>query len=91
MAEISLWEVVPDKTSPTWLEVKDPDDWYYATVRDDGCLEFMRFFNLPLSFEDRDPDDVDQVHICEIDEWIRRLEALKAVAVKYFGDKWSSA
>ena len=80
-----MWEVVEEKTKEHWLEVKDPEGWYYAIVRFDGCIHFNRCYNEPESFND---SMTNYLHICDIDEIINRLQELKKAALKHFGENW---
>ena len=80
------WAVVPENTTELWLSLREPDGWYRASVRSDGCLELYRHFNDP------DPktkeSDIAQMHICDLDDFIRRLEALRETAKVHFGRDW---
>ena len=87
MAE--LWEKTD--STPHRLVVQDPEKWYDADVRSDGCIDFTRYFNFPLDWPERDEDDVDcYIHICDIDDFIARLKALKQMAIEHFGDSWAA-
>jgi hypothetical protein len=66
-----------------WLDLEDPDGWYYASVKWDGCIHLYRCWNEPHSEEERD-----YYHICDIDYEIERLQALKEEALKHFGRDW---
>lgn len=86
-----LWEKqdqhdTPDsgKLSVTFIE---PNGWYEACVRWDGCMEFKRYFNTPFGGDSEDPV-MDRVHICDIDDLIKRLEALKVCAKEHFDEDW---
>ena len=88
-----LWEVVNDKTQDLWLEIKDPEGWYYAKVTWDGCIHFNRYFNAPKETQEKESEENrsdDYIHICSVDDMIQRLQALKIEAQKHFGDDWSS-
>jgi hypothetical protein len=79
------WQVVEEESRPHWLEVKDPEGWYEAIVKWDGCIELSRFFNLPLPRRADDEAQMeDHIHICDLDGFIARLQALKNVAREYF-------
>jgi hypothetical protein len=70
------------KDSPfLWLE--DPQGWWRAVVNDNGCVDFYRFHNEPL-YE----DDADYIHICNVDDFIERLQSLKEVAKQHYGETW---
>jgi len=62
----------------------DPEKFMRAYVRADGCLNLL-FYNDEWLF-DHDRHSYDW-HICEIDEAIERLQAIKEMAVKYFAEK----
>lgn len=66
-------------------EEEKPDSkdtyWYSARVRKNGCIEFTRYFNEPMS-KGADHAFVvytlcHQIHLCDIDEAIKILEELK--------------
>ena len=67
------------------LAVKDPDGWWSAVVKDDGCVDLRRYFNEP---NDGDPDMTDYIHICDLDDFIERLQALKTFAEIRFEVWW---
>ena len=73
------WKILEDKSSDSWLEVQDPEGWYSAVVRFDGCIHLNRHHNYPLSERDND-----YIHICDIDDMIERLESLKKLALDYY-------
>ena len=75
------WQTV-DK-SQYWIKVQDPEGWYEATIKGDGCINLQRFFNKPLN---KDPDSSNYLHICDIDTLIERLKALKQIAVAEWGE-----
>jgi hypothetical protein len=85
----SFWVIDEEKTQDGWLEVVHPKGWYSAIVRDDGCIHFYRYHNVPITDPEHDDDELtDYLHICDIDEEIRRLQALKTMARRQFGDWW---
>ena len=66
------------------LHLTSPDLFYYtARVKEDGCVDFHRYFN-----KDTASEGCDSIHLCDIDDEIARLQALKAEALKYFGKGW---
>jgi hypothetical protein len=91
-----VWAVLPEKSSPgVWLEVADPDGWYEAVVKWDGCIHFHHAGNVPFrddfghSTTARDKHACDDyIHLCDLDDMIARLQALREVAVGYFGETW---
>jgi hypothetical protein len=90
MAE--LWTVDKEKTQEHWLEVADPEGWYHAVVKWDGCIELERYFNIPATEDPERSDPAAEAdcgyHICDLDAEIARLQALKAEARKHFGEHW---
>ena len=80
------WEVVKDKTKPYWLELADPEGWWTAVVKWDGCIHLNHYYNTPFSDTDRKKEDgEDYTHICDLDDYIERLQELKAHALEHFG------
>lgn len=79
-----IWRTVSDKTNDAWLEVDDGEGWWSAFVKWDGCLEVTRYFNVP--YGEGNEDNESTIHICDLDEFIARLEALRALARQHFGD-----
>jgi hypothetical protein len=75
------WQVVAADTEPHWLALHDPEGWWDATVKPDGCIDIHRYFNAP-------GEDADDLHICDLDGLIARLQALKLEAAKHFGPEW---
>jgi len=87
------WKILPEKTTETWLQVEDPEGWYGAIVKWDGCIHFDAYANVPIHERTGDPKEehrelVDYIHICDIDDMIARLQDLREVAVSHFGEKW---
>lgn len=80
-----LWEVDESKTKDHWLQVRDPDGWWRATCKWDGCVELHRFFNDPDTADPHDEDDVDNLHICDLPAFIKRMQALLEMAQEFFG------
>ena len=80
------WRIPKDgKVADHWLDLEDPEGWYKASVRGDGCIHFNRAFN--LSYDERKPGDEeaeDYLHICDIDGLIARLQSLKQAALAHF-------
>lgn len=89
--EQKLWREVPEESHTAWLTLHDPEGWYTAGVKFDGCVHLHRYFNLPRHLrtkQDDERDAPDYYHICDIDEEIARLQAIKALALEYFGEHW---
>jgi len=82
-----LWKVDQEWASEFLLEIKDPEGWYRAAVRYDGCIDLYRYFNTPVGLDpENDREMTDDIHICDIDDFIARLQALKQEAHKHFGN-----
>ncbi len=83
------WKVTDD--SLCTISVEDEEGWYTAFIKKDGCLNFRRYFNVPLPLRVRarsyDEGD-DSLHICELDDMIEILQSIKVLAVKKFGNEW---
>ena len=80
--EIKLWKLKEDEPhdeySATFVEpFLDLEAW----VKKDGCMELKRFFN-------GNKEDFDQIHICDLDTFIARLQYLRFMLVDYFGGEW---
>ncbi len=65
-----------------WFDVIDPDGKYKANAKHDGCINYYRGIDSPC--------DCEQIHICDIDAEIARLQALKAIAIEHFGERWEA-
>ena len=77
-----------DPADPAFYHVKEPDGWYTARLKWDGCVEVARYFNYPAPEIEDDRQDIDSIHICSIDDFIKRLEGLKVVGREKFGEDW---
>ena len=64
------------------------DGWRMARVRTDGCVEYFRLHNNPWSGEDHPDDFACQIHLCDIDEEIARLTALKELVMQRYDGDW---
>jgi hypothetical protein len=89
--QYELWEVDQLKTNEYRLELHDPDDWYEAGVRWDGCVDLYQSSNRRLSEQkiNLNNPDVSYIHICDIDDFIKRLQDIKQKAIEHFGPHWS--
>lgn len=86
-----MWKVDKDNTKEHWLELSDEDGSYHASVKWDGCIHFDRYENIPATIdpERKGPGCCDSyIHICNVDDMIARLQALKQEALLHFGDGW---
>lgn len=72
--EKKFWKIT--KAEDHWLEVEDPEGWYSATIKWDGCVHFNRYFNEPMHSPSRSDEDIDYIHYCDLEQEIRRLQAL---------------
>jgi hypothetical protein len=78
----------------SWLDVvlddgslgEDGEAWWKATVKWDGCIHLNRYHNLPYPQPKDDRHALsDYLHICELDEFIEAMIALRDRAKEYFG------
>ena len=78
------------------LLLEDPDLWWKAVVRRDGCFELYKAHSEPFTASTStevftgyaDDFEADQIHICDIDNLIERLHSIKARAMKHYGPDW---
>jgi len=75
------WVLAAPPSLAHWLCLKDPNEVWRADVRPDGCVEIREDYNA-------DPNDSDMLHICNLDDFIVRLVALRDEAKKHFGEDW---
>ena len=80
------WDILLDESRPSWLEVRDPEGWRSAVVKFDGCIHYYRYFNTPQGMDPKQDEERNYLHICDIDEEIARLQALKATAQRWFAE-----
>jgi hypothetical protein len=77
--QTELWKLKEDAYSDEYhATFVEPVFDLEARVRWDGCLELLRFFN-------GNKEDFDQIHICDLDAFIARLQYLKFMAAEKFG------
>lgn len=96
MTEETQWEIIPSETKEHWLKVRDPEGWWEAYVKWDGCLHISHASNVPFDNHNGRPGDAGRnrvacdsgMHICDLDDFIIRLQTLRAEAVKHFGGEW---
>jgi hypothetical protein len=82
---MELWKIIPEKASEFSVEIEDPEGWYSARVKWDGCVDYYRYYNTPKGVDVENDDTMeDYMHFCCIDEEITRLQALKRIAYNYF-------
>lgn len=85
-----------DPESPTITEktessitIRGVGGFFRAWAKWDGCIEYFRYTNgANLDDPHSNPNDIDQVHICDIDREITRLQAIKIECQKHFGADW---
>jgi hypothetical protein len=97
-----MWRNDPNGKSEThWLDVIYQDEgdedyhWWQASIKWDGCIHLNHAGNVPfskdygLSNEKRSDLACDgYIHICDLDEYIENLIALRDMARKHFGEDW---
>ncbi len=97
------WKDKPNGTKEShWIDLiyqdgheEDDNHWMAASVKWDGCIHLSTAGNVPFCKEYGDANGKrdeaacdDYIHICNIDDYIKKLLQLKDAAVKHFGDKW---
>lgn len=83
------WE--PANGNEHVAEFRDPEGWFKATVRADGCIDLWHYHNVPLQSRTNDEANEnmeleDYLHLCDLDDLIARLQSLKARAAEHFGE-----
>jgi len=75
------------------FELADGNGWWGAHVREDGCVDLTRYYNFPFGIRSDDmprpgfdPENADSIHICDVDDMIKRLLEIKALAQIVWGD-----
>ncbi len=81
---MTRWNILQDQSSEYMIEVEDPDGWRSATVKWDGCIHYYRYYNTPKGLDAANDEECDYIHLCDIDDEIARLQALKRLAYTYF-------
>jgi hypothetical protein len=85
-----VWKTLPEESNEYRLQIVDPDGWYKAAIKWDGCIDLDTYANTPLTH--RKPDEEDAcdcyIHICDVDDFIGRLQSLKALALAHFDGLW---
>lgn len=84
--QTELWEVDKQDTNEYVLHLGDPNDWHKAIVKRDGCVDFIQSFNNPLS--SARSQDIDYIHVCDLEDLIKRLQEIQKKAVAHFGEHW---
>lgn len=90
---IYSWKEKPGgKVADHWIDLitedtkngSSDDHWREASVKWDGCIHYYCFYNEPGPKKDKHV--ADYFHICDIDEEIEWLQALKRKALEHFGE-----
>lgn len=83
-----------------WIDLAHKPDsdgnyWMHAAVKWDGCIHLHVVANLPLNVTERfgdhkteHPQLVDYLHICDLEEHIKDMQALLSAAKAHFGGDW---
>lgn len=92
MGEPSMWVETGKYKSEAVIEFRDPDGFWSAFVKWDGCIHLHHRSMFPAgeeASEFTEDQDIDHIHLCGgLDEMIERLQQLKAAAEKHFGSDW---
>jgi hypothetical protein len=59
-----------------------------VTLKWDGCIDYRIGSNGVKPSEDETGDNTDYIHICDIDEFIVKLQALKELGIKHFNNEY---
>ena len=84
------WTIDDNQTKSHWLVTRDQDGWWEAVCKWDGCVDLQHFGNIPY---DEDPEREnpqccdDYIHVCDLKEYVERLQALLTLAQDFFGDE----
>lgn len=84
------WTQLPD-TKEHWLSLLGTHGWYTAIAKWDGCIHLNKAGNVHFDTEGKIPveqDDSEYMHICDLDDFIERLQSLRDEAKKHFGAAW---
>lgn len=75
------WKIRPDSKKFSFkAESFDVENTYETYVKWDGCIELIKYFN-------GEKEDCDQIHICDLDDFILRLQELRDLGAKYFNNE----
>jgi hypothetical protein len=81
-----MWKVT--EINNAVIQLDDEEGWWSAIVKWDGCVDFYRYHNWPKGETPEGREEVsDYIHICDVDDLIARLQALKEAAKTNF-DGW---
>jgi hypothetical protein len=59
-----------------------------VTLKWDGCVDYRIGFNGVKASEDNTGENSQYIHICDIDEMIEKLQALKEYGKKHFNNEY---
>lgn len=59
-----------------------------VTLKWDGCIDYMMSFNGFKPSEDTTGENTQYLHICDIDEMIEKLQALKKYGKEHFNNEY---
>lgn len=87
------WKIIKEKTASHWLQMVRDDCFSKCSVKFDGCIHYNKIYNTSYNengeyFKPEDSECEDYIHICDIDDMIKQLQEIKAMALAHFGDKW---
>ena len=71
------------------LTVEDPEGFYRAVLRFDGCVHYYKWSSVtihPSGAIIKSDEDETYIHYCKLEDEIKRLQELLAIARKKFGD-----
>lgn len=91
LSDPPMWEKVPSKEAQlegVVVEFVDPNGWRRARVKWDGCIDLHTYANTPLTIRGKGEEDSCDcyIHICDIDDFMLELEALRTAAQKHFDE-----
>ena len=74
--------------TPYWIDLVEVDGLadghnIRASVKWDGCINLTRTYN-----GGTDAEAEDCIHICDLDQFIKELEALRIACKEHFKDPW---
>ncbi len=69
--------------------IEDEDTGYdEVTLKWDGCVDFRTGLNGLKPSEDKTGENSQYIHICDIDEMIEKLNAIKKYGNKHFDNQY---
>lgn len=78
---------IDPKTIKSCLFLHDSGNeiWWRCSVKWDGCVNLTVYFCEPEGHEDTQEDSM---HVCDLSEFIARLQAIEKKAKEHYGDNW---